>query len=171
MTPQDTAHNHPQPPAGWRRLGARLPILVFRAGLGSLFRRRLLMLHHLGRVSGLGRRVVLEVVDYDPRLGAWTVASGFGTKADWYRNLRRSPQTVIQVGSRHYAVTAVFLSPEEGAGIMALYARRHPRTAHRLCTLMGFPVDGGEASFRRAGRSIPFVRLKSAPGIRLPGAA
>ncbi|MFH0522023.1 nitroreductase family deazaflavin-dependent oxidoreductase [Streptomyces sp. M41] len=154
----------PQLPAGWRRLAARLPILLFRAGLGPVFGKRLLLLHHTGRVTGLNRHVVLEVVRYEPSEGSWTVAAGFGPKADWYQNLRAQPKTVIQFGNRHHAVTARFLPAEEGGEEMARYARRHPATARRLCAFMGLPVDGGEgsggeASFRDAGRAIPFVRL------------
>ncbi|MFJ5277705.1 nitroreductase family deazaflavin-dependent oxidoreductase [Streptomyces parvulus] len=142
---------------------ARAPIALFRAGLGPLFGRRLLLLHHTGRVSGLDRRVVLEVVAYEPDSGTWTIASGFGPGADWYRNLRERPKTVIQFGNRHHAVTARFLSPDEGAAVMEGYGRRHPRTARRLCAFMGLPMDGSAPSLRGAGRSIPFVRLESGP--------
>ncbi|MFV0133646.1 nitroreductase family deazaflavin-dependent oxidoreductase [Streptomyces sp. HMX87] len=166
MARTDTTSRRPRIPTGLRRLVARLPILLFRAGLGPLLGKRLLLLHHTGRVSGLDRRVVLEVVAHDPDTPSWTVASGFGPEADWYRNLRRQPKTVIQFGNRHHAVTAHFLSPDEGASIMADYARRHPGTARRLCSFMGFDVDDGEASFREAGRSIPFVGLDAATGRR-----
>ena len=155
-------------------MGLRLPILLFRAGVGPLFGRRLLLLHHVGRLTDLDRRVVLEVVAHDPVNESWIVASGFGARADWYQNLRHQPKTVIQIGNRPHAVTALFLSPDDGADIMAgissgptaswPYARRHPRTAGRLCTFMGLPADGSEASFREAGRSIPFVRLDGTHG-------
>ncbi|MGC9498259.1 nitroreductase/quinone reductase family protein [Streptomyces sp. WG7] len=186
----------PQLPVGRRRTAARLPILLFRAGLGPLFGRRLLLLHHTGRISGRDRQVVLEVVAHDscetgsratgpratdpratgsceygscePSGRSWTVASGFGPQADWYRNLRQQPKTVVQFGNRHHAVTAHFLPAEEGAGIMAEYARRRPGTARRLCAFMGLAVDGGEASFREAGRAVPFVRLVAAHGDRRP---
>ncbi|MGW0763816.1 nitroreductase family deazaflavin-dependent oxidoreductase, partial [Streptomyces sp. NPDC002814] len=124
--------------------------------------KRLLLLHHVGRVSGLDRIVVLEVVSYDPTWASWTVASGFGPQADWYQNLRAQSKTLIRIGNRPYAVTAHFLPPDEGAEIMADYAHRHPRTARRLCAHMGLPIDGGEASYREAGRDIPFVRLDAA---------
>ncbi|WP_328500506.1 nitroreductase family deazaflavin-dependent oxidoreductase [Streptomyces sp. NBC_00457] len=164
MTHRQTTPRRPQLPTGWRRLALRLPILLFRAGLGSLFGKRLLLLHHVGRVSGLDRRVVLEVVSYDPIGASWTIASGFGPKADWYQNLHAQPKTLIQFGNRPHAVTAHFPTPDEGAGIMADYARRHPRTTRRLCAYMGFPVDGSEASYREAGRDIPFVRLDASLG-------
>ncbi|MFC8246462.1 nitroreductase family deazaflavin-dependent oxidoreductase [Streptomyces chartreusis] len=164
MPPRDTTSRRPRLPAGWRRLGFRLPILLFRAGLGPLFGRRLLLLHHTGRLTDLDRRVVLEVVSHDAANESWIVASGFGARADWYQNLRHQPKTLMQIGNRLHAVTAHFLSPDEGADIMADYARRHPRTAGRLCAFMGLPSDGSEASFREAGRSIPFVRLDTAHG-------
>jgi deazaflavin-dependent oxidoreductase (nitroreductase family) len=162
----DTPVHRPQRPTGWRRLIARSPLLLFRAGLGWVFGGRLLLLHHTGRLTGLDRRVVLEVVAHGPDGDSWIIASGFGPGADWYRNLRARPKTVVQVGTRHHAVTAHFLTPEEGAGIMARYAPRHPRLARRLCAYMGVPVDGGEASFREAGRAIPFVRLDAHTGPR-----
>lgn len=166
MPLRHTPPDRPQPPVGWRRLLARLPILVFRCGLGWIFGGRLLLLHHTGRVTGLDRRVVLEVVEYEPDDGNWTVASGFGPKTAWYRNLRAEPKTVIEVGNRHHAVTARFLTPDDGAEIMARYARRRPRTARRLCAFMGLPADGTDAGFREAGRSAPFVRLDAGPGAR-----
>lgn len=166
MTHRDIATHRPQLPTGWRRLAVRLPILLFRAGLGPLFGKRLLLLHHAGRVSGLDRIVVLEVVSYDPVDASWTVASGFGPKADWYQNLREQPKTLIQFGNRPHAVTAHFLTPGDGAEITAGYARRHPRTARRLCAFTGLPVDGTEASYREAGRAVPLVRLDAAAGHR-----
>ncbi|MEN3583084.1 nitroreductase family deazaflavin-dependent oxidoreductase [Streptomyces sp. ZYX-F-203] len=163
MARTETDRRRPPLPTGLRRLAVRLPILLFRAGLGPLLGRRVLLLHHTGRASGLHRRVVLEVVAYDPAGPEWIVASGFGPRADWYRNLMACPKTVLQFGDRHHAVTARFLGAEAGADIMAAYARRHPRTARRLCSFMGFDTDGGSPSFRAAGRAVPFVRLAASP--------
>ena len=164
MADRNTAPRRPRLPSGWRRLALRLPILLYRAGLGPLFGKRLLLLHHTGRVSDRDRMTVLEVVSHDPAGASWTVASGFGPRADWYQNLRAQPKTLIRFGNRPHAVTAHFLPLDDGAEIMADYARRHPRTARRLCAFMGLPVDGGEASFREAGQAIPFVRLEAADG-------
>ncbi|MFC5204351.1 nitroreductase family deazaflavin-dependent oxidoreductase [Streptomyces kaempferi] len=166
MPGRQTPPDRPTLPVGWRRLAARLPILLFRCGLGWIFGKRLLLLHHTGRVTGLQRRAVLEVVEHDRAGGSWIVASGFGPKAAWYRNLRADPKTLIEVSNRRHAVTARFLPPDEGAGIMARYARYHPRTARRLCASMGYAPDGTDAGYRVAGRTIPFVALEAAPGFR-----
>ncbi|MEV0785139.1 nitroreductase family deazaflavin-dependent oxidoreductase [Streptomyces sp. NPDC050423] len=152
---------HPAPQAGWRRTAVRLPVHMFRAGLGPLFRGRLLLLVHTGRTSGQPRRTAVEVVESATVDGrrSWTVASGFGTAADWYRNLKHTPQATVQVGRRFHAVTAADLPAEEGGELMARYAPRHPRIARRLCAYMGFTVDGSEADYRSVGEAIAFVRL------------
>ncbi|MFH8582661.1 nitroreductase family deazaflavin-dependent oxidoreductase [Streptomyces sp. NPDC017958] len=168
MPDRQTTSDRPPLPTGWRRFAARLPILLFRCGLGRVFGKRLLLLHHTGRITGLDRRVVLEVVECAPADASWTVASGFGPKAAWYQNLQAHPKTVIQLGNRHHTVTAHFLSPDEGAEIMERYGRRHPRAALRLCAFMGIPADGTDAGFQEVGRAIPFVRLDIDIDPRLP---
>ncbi|MCX5141349.1 MULTISPECIES: nitroreductase family deazaflavin-dependent oxidoreductase [unclassified Streptomyces] len=160
------APQRPPLPTGLRRAAFRLPLHMFRAGLGPLFRGRLLLLVHTGRTSGLPRRTVIEVVESAPVDGrrSWTVASGFGPGADWYRNLRRTPQATVQAGRAFHAVTAHVLPAEEGGELMARYAPRHPRTARRLCAYMGFTVDGSTQDYRRVGESLPFVRLVEGTG-------
>ncbi|HEX5493979.1 MAG TPA: nitroreductase family deazaflavin-dependent oxidoreductase [Mycobacteriales bacterium] len=153
----------PDPPTGVRRMLFRLPIQAYRMGLGGLFGRRFLLLHHVGRVSGAPRRVVLEVVEHDPAEGWYVVASGFGTGADWYRNVLAHPEVSIQVGRRTMPARAERLTPDDGGEFMARYAPRHRRIAVRLVRFMGFQVDGSVDDYREVGRAIPFVRLVPQP--------
>lgn len=117
MTHHFSPGERPPLPTGWRRFMARLPIRVYRAGLGPLLGKRVLLLHHTGRLTGLRRQVVLEVVAHerDGNRLSWTIASGFGPAAAWYQNLRHSPRTTIQCGNRRYATTAHFLPPRTAA--------------------------------------------------------
>ncbi|WNI30721.1 hypothetical protein [Streptomyces sp. ITFR-6] len=95
------------------------------------------------------------------------MASGFGPCADRYRNLRRTPQDTAQIGRRFHAVTEVELPAGEGGELMVRYAPRHPRVARRLCSYLGFTVDGSAEGYRSVGGSIPFVRLtEGAPARR-----
>ena len=148
------------PPTGLSRLVFRAPIHLYRTGLGWLFCDRLLLLNHIGRVSGKPRRTILEVVSHDRADGSFVVASGWGPSAAWYRNLLHTPDVSVQVGNRVTPVTAVPLPEEEGGDIFARYAIQHRMLAkHLLPRLMGFAVDGSEADFRNVGRRIPFVRF------------
>lgn len=149
-----------QPPTGLSRLLFRMPIHLYRLGFGWLFGSRLLLLNHVGRVSGKPRQVVLEVVAHDRTGGSYVVASGWGPSAAWYRNILHTPTVTIQVGIRKRRVKAVPLSRDEGAGIFADYASRHRMAAkYLLPRLMGFSVDGSEADFRAVGERMPFVRF------------
>ncbi|GAA0950189.1 nitroreductase family deazaflavin-dependent oxidoreductase [Nonomuraea longicatena] len=149
--------NRPAPPTGLRRRLWRLPILLYRMGLGPLLSRRMMLLTHTGRVSGRRRKAVIEVVQRDAH--AYIAASGFGVRADWYRNVVASPEVIIQVGGRVMRVTASPVEADSGAEIMARYARRRPAAARRLCKIMGFAVDGSPNDYREVGRNIPFVRF------------
>ena len=147
----------PALPTGLRRTLVRLPVQLYRMHLGGLMGGRLLLLRHVGRTSGKERQVVLEVVEHTD--DGYVVCSGFGPKADWYRNVLAHPDVVIQVGRRRLDVTARPLAPAEGGEVMARYAPRHPRAAARLVRLMGFSVDGTADDYRRVGRELPFLRL------------
>lgn len=106
----------------------RAPIWLYRARLGFVFGARLLMLEHLGRNSGLKRYVVLEVID-EPKPGRYVVVSGFGRRAQWYRNVEANPQVRVYLGSRApVAATAHRLDGAASAASLGRYAHAHPRS-------------------------------------------
>lgn len=148
------------PPSGLSRLLYRAPIQLYRWRLGRLLGDRILLLHHIGRVTGKHREVVLEVVHHDKAADSFVVASGWGPTAAWYRNVLATPEVSIQVGGRTLEVIAQPVDQNEGADIFARYAMEHRFAARYLLPrLMGFSVDGSEADFRAAGERIPFVRF------------
>jgi deazaflavin-dependent oxidoreductase (nitroreductase family) len=151
---------NPQPPRGLSRLAFRLPIWLYRWGLGWMLGQRFLMLTHIGRKSGLPRQTVLEVVKPDPEHGTYYVASGFGEKSDWYRNVMVNPDVTIQVGKKRYPAQAKRLSKEEAVEVLLDYARRHPATLHELASFMGYRIDDTEEDYRALGQALPIIALR-----------
>lgn len=148
------------PPRGLTRSLFRLPLPLYRSGLGWLFGRRLLVVRYIGHLSGRQREVVLESVAHGAKDGSYVVASGWGPTAAWYRSLLRTPDVTIRVGTRTIPVRAVPLSADEGAEIFAGYASRRRRAAKfMLRRFMGYAVDGSDEDFLAVGRRMPFVRL------------
>ena len=147
-----------QPPAGLTRFLFRIPIHLYRLRLGWLFGSRLLLLNHIGRVSGKPRQTILEVAEHDG--DSYVVASGWGPTAAWYRNIVHTPDVTIQVGTRTIPVTAMPLDKDEGAQVFMRYGSRH-RTAAKyvLPRVLGFCVDGSDADFRAVGQQLPFIRF------------
>lgn len=151
-----------RPPQGLLRLLFRLPVWLYRLGLGWLLGQRFLLINHEGRKSGKTYKTVVEVARRDPQAGTYVVASAYGPQADWYRNLRHNPEVTIQVGRRRLQVRAHFLSPEESGQEMVDYARRHPTAARNLMGLIGYDVEETPAGYRELGREhIPFVAFRS----------
>jgi deazaflavin-dependent oxidoreductase (nitroreductase family) len=104
------ANLHPE--RGLLRLALRLPIWLYRARLGWLLGDRFLLLTHIGRKSGLPRQAALEVVRHDRATDTYIIASGWGEKADWYRNIRHTPAVTIASGGRRWAAWAEPLSKD-----------------------------------------------------------
>jgi deazaflavin-dependent oxidoreductase (nitroreductase family) len=148
-------------PTGLLRLFMRAPLWLYRLRLGWLFGERLLLLSHTGRVSGRPRQVVIEVLRHDRAADAYIVASGWGERADWYRNLLRTPAVSLVVGRRRIAALARRLPPEEAARELGDYARRHPAAFRSLSRLMlGAPLAGAPEECERLARAVPVIALQ-----------
>lgn len=140
------------PPKGLLRLGFRLPVYFYRLGLGCLMGKRFVLIHHVGRKTGLPRQAVVEVVEREPDSGRITVVAGYGEKAQWYQNLRSHPDIIIQVGKQEIPVTAAFISPEAGEEIMVRYYHRYGAVTGALFSLLGYSWDGSEDGLRLIAR-------------------
>jgi deazaflavin-dependent oxidoreductase (nitroreductase family) len=145
------------PPRGCARLIWRLPIGLYRLGLGGLLGSHFLLLTHTGRKSGLPRYAAIEVMRRDKASDTYIVAAGFGEKSDWYLNLQKNPQAEIQCGFRRVKVTARRLPQEEAEREIRDYARRFPLALRALTRIVGVPFDGSDEAFRRLSQLAPVM--------------
>lgn len=92
------------------------------------------------------------------------VASGYGPRSQWFRNIEAEPRVHFQVGRRRCAGVAPPLPAAESGRRLAEYARRHPRTAAALMRTIGQDVDGSAAAYERVGsdveRGVPLAALR-----------
>lgn len=139
-----------------RRL-MRAPTWIYKARAGALFGSRILMLEHIGRKSGAPRYAVLEVVDH-PAPDVYLIASGFGRKAQWFRNIEANPRVRVYSGSRApRRATARVLGQQEADRTLAAYRDRHPRAWERfrpvLENTLGAPITDTDTP-------LPLVELR-----------
>lgn len=151
--------NDPQPPSGLAKVAYRAPIWFYRAKLGFLLGGRFLLLNHTGRKSGLQRQTVLEVVKHDPVSHFYYLASGYGEKSDWYKNIIKHPQVRIQVGNQEYKATAERLTASEAEEIMLEYGRKHPTALRELAKIMGYRIKNNDDEYRAIGRLLPIIAI------------
>lgn len=140
---------------------SHLPTWLYRAHLGWLLGHRFLLLTHTGRTSGLKRQTVLEVVRHDRPTGIYIVASGWGAKADWFRNVAQTPAVIVQSGRERRDAIAMRLPPDEATREIANYAQRHPLGFRGLAWMMlGERLPATEENCHRLAATIPLVALR-----------
>ncbi len=81
------------PTSGWRRAMFKWPVHLWRLGLGPIIGRFSVLISHTGRKSGLTRRTLTELHVVN---GKKYAPSGFGRRAQWYRNIEADPWVTIQ---------------------------------------------------------------------------
>jgi deazaflavin-dependent oxidoreductase (nitroreductase family) len=138
----------------------RAPIWIYKARAGALLSSRVLMLEHIGRKSGARRYVVLEVLDR-PTRDTFVIASGFGTKAQWFRNIAANPRVRVYVGSHAPApATARILDQDEADRALAGYRTKRARAWARfkpvLEETLGEPITD-------TNTPLPMVELRLDP--------
>ena len=146
-------------PTGLGRIMFRLPIWLYRLGLGGLLGKRFVLVNHIGRKSGKPRQAVLEVVDYDKDSQRIVIAAAFGEKTAWYQNLLQQPETTIQLGWQKMDVIAEQLTSKQSGDFMLSYAKAHPPEARVLAKFMGYEVDGSNEDWYALGEDLLMVSL------------
>ena len=111
------------------------------------------------------RTAVAEIVHHDTARQVWVVAPVDGPWAAWFRCLRHRPAAVVKAGFRQHHVSAYFLTPAEGAEVMAAYASRRPRAARALYRRLGLLRGRRRDVPPDADRRIALVRLSRFPTI------
>jgi deazaflavin-dependent oxidoreductase (nitroreductase family) len=147
-------------PCGLLRSFLRLPIFFFHLGLGFLFGRRFLMLTHVGRKSGRKHETIIEIARFDPQTGIYYVASGWGKKADWYRNILAHPDVIIQVKNQRLNVKACLLSIEQAGDELLRYSKTYPLAFRELMGVLGFKNIQTEEDVRSIGENLPIIAFE-----------
>ena len=142
------------------KVAFRLPIYLYRIGLGWLLGRRFLLLVHRGRKSGLLRETVLGVLLDDPDTGESVALSAWGEKSDWYRNVAATPALEVRTGGQRYVPGQRFLAPQENHAVLSDYGRRHPLAFRVFARVFGYPLHGTEAARREVARSLRLVAFR-----------
>jgi deazaflavin-dependent oxidoreductase (nitroreductase family) len=148
------------PSRGLLRFGLRFPIWLYRLHLGWLLGNRFLMLTHIGRTSGKPHQTVLEVVDYDGQSNTYVIASGWGEKSSWFKNITKNNQVVVTTGNARFQATTNRLSVEEARQTLLDYARKYPLAFRELAgIIVGARDASDEENCDLLARTIPLFSL------------
>ena len=118
--------NHTIPyPTTLGRFALRMPLTLFRLGLGDLLNLlRLMVLTTRGRKSGKGRYAAVEYRRHGSKI---YLVSAWGERPDWYQNLLVDPLVTLQLGREKVSALADKVTdPAEAARALNLFRRDAP---------------------------------------------
>ena len=142
------------------RLVLRMPLLVYRLGLGGLLGRQFLLLSHAGRRTGQVHETVLKVLRYDPAARENVVAAAWGPGTDWYRNVQARPALAVRTGGDWYVPEQRILSSEEAFDVFRDWMRRQRWFARLMLAQIGQSIDQPEPELRALVASFPFIAFR-----------
>ena len=163
-----TSNTFPAPPRGFKAIPWRLPIYLYRMGLGWLLGNGFLLLRHTGRISNQLRFAVLEIIHSRPNEGTYFVVSGFGTRSDWYQNILQNNRVEIQIRRDRFPAEAHQLSSQQAGEVLLAYAQENPRSLKALSRLMGYEIEFSTEGILAFGHKIPVIQFDTTE--KLPNA-
>jgi deazaflavin-dependent oxidoreductase (nitroreductase family) len=142
----------------------RLPAAMYRANAGWILGHRFLCLTHRGRRTGRRYRTVLEVLAWEPATREAVVMSGFGRKANWYRNVLAGGAVEVEIARECWLPQARALEPAESVAVLADYERRNQRLTpvvrKVLSRLARIEYDGSPAARLAVADTLPLVAFR-----------
>jgi len=147
------------PPSGIKLKIFRAPIYLYRIGLGGLLGERFLLLKHRGRRSGKQNETVLEVIHHDKEKFRVFVASGYGEKSQWFKNILADNSVHIKLKQVEFGATARVVSSQEAETLLIQYANTHPKSMKAVARLSGYDMDGSESDILEFSKIIKIVEF------------
>lgn len=137
----------------------KLPLLLYRAGLGWIFGHRFMLLTHIGRRSGRVRRTVLAVLEFNPQTREIKAMSAWSA-SDWYLNLQVNPAVEVETGFNRYVPDQHVLLPEEIARLFISYRDKHPIFSRIVCRIPGWQIDSTYEEFLDLARTLRGIAFR-----------
>jgi deazaflavin-dependent oxidoreductase (nitroreductase family) len=155
---RNTNRENARPPAFMIPI-LKLPLLLYRTGLGWLFGHRFMLLTHVGRRSGKVRRTVLAVLCFDPKTAEIMAISAWSA-SEWYKNILTSPALLVETGFTRYVPIHRSLSSEEIATLFEDYRRKHPIFSRIVCRIPGWQWDSSHEELLELANTLRGVAFR-----------
>lgn len=149
-------------PRGLGRLVLRLPILLYRMGLGDVMRRaHIMILGTRGRKTGLARYTAIEFRRHGSEM---YLISAWGARPQWFQNMKAAPDILVQEGKRTYAARAhVVSNAGEALRVLHLFRRRAPWAYDPLIARMSARDKIDQRALPEISQEITIVRIDPTP--------
>jgi deazaflavin-dependent oxidoreductase (nitroreductase family) len=137
----------------------KMPLILYRFGLGWMLGKRFMLLTHVGRRSGKVYRSVLAVLRFDKNTCEILAVSPWNG-SNWYRNIQTTPALEVETGGVRYAPIQRTLSPEEIATLFIEFRHKHPIFSRMVARIPGWKINSSYEEFLVLARTLRGVAFQ-----------
>jgi deazaflavin-dependent oxidoreductase (nitroreductase family) len=134
----------------------KMPLILYRLGLGWMLGNRFMLLTHQGRRTGRVYRSVLAVLRIN-NITHEVFAVSPWSSSNWYSNIQGTPAVEIETGRVRYAPAQRNLSPEEIASLFIEFRRLHPIFSRIISRIPGWNIESSYDEFLELARTLSGV--------------
>jgi deazaflavin-dependent oxidoreductase (nitroreductase family) len=156
----DKSKNTETPPAFMLPF-MKMPLVLYRLGLGWVLGGRFMQVTHIGRQSGKTYRTVLAVLKFDRSSSEIMVVSPW-KKSNWYRNIQVNSALEVETAGIRYVPTQRSLLPEEIAELLIEFRQKNPIFSRMVARIPGWKIDSTYEEFLELARTLHGVAFRPA---------
>ncbi|MHA1991160.1 MAG: nitroreductase family deazaflavin-dependent oxidoreductase [Candidatus Hodarchaeales archaeon] len=142
----------------WKYKVLKLPKIPYKLGLGHLLGKRILLLVSEGRKS---KKLRITPLQYDIHKNCYFIGSMRGTHADWYKNIEKNHNVLIQLGRKTLKGKAIPISStKKSLEFMKLRLAKHPIMLRLILFLDGVRNVNNQKEMTKYAKNIAFIKIK-----------
>lgn len=140
----------------------KFPLLLHKIGLGGwekIIGAEWMLIATTGRKTGKRRETLVDVMDYDKANDVYYIEAAYGARADWYRNIKKTPVFEAQVGRRKFKAAANELDEKNIGEMLVRFFRRKPAYTRSVMAMVGMKFKD-EDELREMGKRLTLLAVK-----------
>ena len=153
-------------PSGLLKFFFKAPLFMHKLGLGGwegLIGAQWMLITTIGRKTGKRREAMVDVMDYDKMTDTYYIEAAYGSRADWYRNIKSNPVFEAQVGRRKFKAHAEELAEKDTGEMLVQFFRRKPAYTRSVMAMVGMKFKD-EDELRVIGKNLTLLAVKPEKG-------
>lgn len=144
----------------------KIPLFMHKLGFGGwekLIGAEWMLISTTGRKTGKRHDSLVDVMDYDASTDTYYIEAAYGSRADWYKNIKASPVFDVQVGRRKFKAQAQELDAADTGEMLVRFFRSKPAYTRSVMAMVGMKFKD-ETELRVMGKDLIMLAVKPQKG-------
>ncbi|MBI3169067.1 MAG: nitroreductase family deazaflavin-dependent oxidoreductase [Chloroflexi bacterium] len=140
----------------------KVPLFMHKLGFGGwerLIGAQWMRIITIGRKTGKPREAMVDVMDYDQAADTYYIEAAYGSRADWFKNIKANPIFEAQVGRRKFKACAEELNGKDTGEMLVQFFRRKPVYTRSVMAMVGMKFKD-EDELREIGKDLTLLAVK-----------